>query len=206
MDTIQTLGSVLVLGFAAGIRLYAALFALGLGIHFGVLPLTSGMSHLAVLSDTRVLMATGAACVIEFFADKIPWLDSMWDSVHTFIRPLGAAVLSFTALGDSDPALKVIMFVLCGGVAFTGHSSKAAARIAANHSPEPFSNIALSAAEDLFVPGLVWMALHHPLLVAAFVVLFVAAFAFVAPRVFRAIRAEWRALTGWISGRRQPAE
>jgi hypothetical protein len=202
METIQTLGSVLGLGFAAGIRLYATLLALGLGIRFGLLHLTTGMSHLAVLADTRVLIATGAACALEFFADKIPWVDTMWDSIHTFIRPVGAAILGFTALGDSDPALKMIMFVLCGGVALTGHSSKAATRFAANHSPEPFTNVGLSAAEDLFVPAVVWTALHHPLITAAFVILFVAAFAFLAPRIFRAVRAELRTLTSWF---RRPA-
>jgi hypothetical protein len=129
----------------------------------------------------------------------------MWDSIHTFIRPIGGAILGFTALGDSDPALKVVMFVLCVGVALTGHSSKAATRYAANHSPEPFTNVGLSTAEDLFVPGLIWMALYHPLITAAFVILFVAAFAFIAPRVFRAVRRELRALASWFSRLRHTA-
>src|SRR5438270_6329160 len=120
MDTVQLLGSALGLGLLAGIRLYATVFALGLIVRFHWLALPSGFD---VLGHTWVLTTAGVACLIEFLADKIPWLDTAWDSVHTFIRPVGAALLGAAAFQQTDPALKMVIALLCGGVAFSGHSS-----------------------------------------------------------------------------------
>ena len=106
MDTVQALGSAMGLGLLAGFRLYATVFALGFAIRIGWFHLTPTFSHLDVLAQTPILILSGAACAIEFFADKIPWLDSIWDSIHTFIRPIGAAVLGATALGSFDPTAK----------------------------------------------------------------------------------------------------
>jgi len=182
------------LGLLAGIRLYATVFALGLAIRMGWFHLSSAFSHLDVLAQMPILVLSGAGLAIEFFADKIPWLDSIWDSIHTFIRPIGAAVLGATALGSFDPATKLLIALLCGGIAFTGHSSKAATRLVANHSPEPFSNLGLSFAEDLFVPFGLWVAFDHPKLAIAMVCLFLVLFAWLSPKIFRLLFVSWTAL------------
>lgn len=203
MDVVDLLGSTLGIGFLAGLRLYATVFALGLAIRTGLYHPAPEMAHLQVLAQTPILVLAGIACVVEFFADKIPWLDSAWDSFHTFIRPVGAAILAAMALGRVDPALKLAIVLLSGGIAFTSHSSKAATRLLVNHSPEPFSNIALSLAGDLLVPAGLWLAVHHPLLVLGFVAAFVAIFSWISPKVFRLVRLEMLALWLWISqGRR----
>jgi hypothetical protein len=173
MDNIGLLGSALGLGWLAGIRLYATVLAVGLALRFHLLHLSAGMEHLNVLADWRVLTVAGIAFVAEFFADKIPYLDSAWDAVHTFIRPVGAAVLAATALGDLDPALRTSLAILVGGVALTSHSGKAATRAIVNHSPEPFSNVALSFLEDAIVPAGVWLATAHPVFTLCVVIVLV---------------------------------
>lgn len=199
MDTIQLLGSTLGFGFAAGIRLYATVLALGLAIRFDWYRLAPGQEHLRVLADPIVIAIAGLACLIEFASDKIPWVDSLWDSFHTIIRPVGAALLAVGALGSAEPATRVILVILCGGVAFASHSSKAATRLAVNHSPEPFSNIALSLFEDGLAPFAVWLAVNHPLAASLLVALFLAGFAWVAPKVFRIVRLELVALRTLIA-------
>jgi hypothetical protein len=173
VNNIGLLGSVLGLGFLAGIRLYATVLVVGLAVRFHLLHLKAGMEGLTVLGDWRVLTVAGVAFLAEFFADKIPYLDSAWDAVHTFIRPVGAAVLAATALGDMDPALRTCMAILAGGVALTSHSGKAATRALANHSPEPFSNMALSFAEDAIIPAGVWLATAHPVFTLCVVIVLV---------------------------------
>jgi Domain of unknown function (DUF4126) len=173
VNNIGLLGSVLGLGFLAGIRLYATVLVVGLAVRFHLLHLKAGMEGLNVLADWRVLTVAGVAFLAEFFADKIPYLDSAWDAVHTFIRPVGAAVLAATALGDMDPALRTCMAILAGGVALTSHSGKAATRAFANHSPEPFSNMALSFVEDAMVPAGVWLATAHPVFTLCVVIVLV---------------------------------
>lgn len=194
MDVIELIGSALGLGFVAGIRLYATVFALGLAVHFHWLHLGAPGSSLEILGHPAVLIASGVAYLFEFFADKIPWVDSIWDSFHTFIRPLGAAILTATVLGPINPALKLTLVILCGGVAFASHSSKMATRILVNHSPEPFSNIALSLFEEIAVPLGVWLSVSHPLIGLALVVGFLAIFAWIAPKVWRNMRFLFTAL------------
>ena len=152
------------------------------------------MAHLNVLAEPLVLAVAGIACILEFVADKVLWFDSVWDSFHTVIRPIGAAALAWTAIGSVDPATKFAVVLLCGGVAFASHSSKAAARLMVNHSPEPFSNIALSFAEDLFAPVCAWLAISHPVVTFALVLLFLGVFAWVSAGVFRLIRLQLIAL------------
>ena len=178
MDNLGLLGSALGLGFLAGIRLYATVLALGLAIRFHLLHLRPGLQGLEVLADWRVLAIAGAAFLAEFFADKIPYVDSVWDAVHTFIRPAGAAVLAATALGGVDPVLRTCLAILIGGVALTSHSGKAATRVMINHSPEPFSNIALSFAEDAAVPAGVWLATAHPAITLCAVIVLLVLIAF----------------------------
>jgi len=200
MDTWQIVGTVLGLGLLSGIRLYLTVFLVGLTVHFGWFPLPGELNKLAVLGDTRVLIAAGAAAIVEFLADKIPWLDSIWDSIHTFIRPIGAALLGSAIASGMDPAWQTILGLLAGGVALTGHSTKAATRLVVNHSPEPFSNIAMSLAGDFAVPAGVWFVSHHPLIALGGVVLFVALFCWLGPGIFRALRAELRSF-GALIGR-----
>jgi hypothetical protein len=169
MDPLTLLGTALGLGFAAGLRLYATVLALGLAIRFNLLTLPAGLEPLATLAHPVVIGVAAVMYVAEFVSDKIPWFDSMWDAVHTFIRPVGAAALGFAAFAGIDPLARTVLVLICGGVALTSHASKAATRVAVNHSPEPFSNWALSLAGDAAAPALVWLTMTHPLIVAALV-------------------------------------
>lgn len=200
MDTIQLLGSMMGLGFVAGVRLYSTVLVLGLGLRFGWFQAPAGFEqHFGVLTNPIVLGAAALAYLAEFFADKIPWVDSLWDGFHTFVRPLGAALLGVTLLGPIDPALKLAVVVLCGGVAFTSHSSKAAMRLAANHSPEPFSNIGLSLLEDALAPLGVWLSMNHPGVVFGVVAAFLVVFLWVSPKVIRLLRVQIAALWAWLT-------
>lgn len=199
MDTLQALGSAMGLGLLAGVRLYATVFALGLAIRMDWFHLAPAFAHLDVLAQTPVLILSGAACAIEFFADKVPWLDSLWDSVHTFIRPVGAAVLGATALGSFDPTTRTLLALLCGGVAFTGHATKTATRLIANHSPEPFTNSALSFAEDLFIPAGLWVAFQHPAVAVFGVSAFLLLFLWLSPKLFRLMNVSYTALRSLVN-------
>lgn len=211
MDIVSTIGSALGLGFLSGIRLYATVLALGLAIRFHAIDLSQQMSALQVLADTRVLIAAGAICAVEFLADKVAWIDSIWDSIHTFIRPIAAVALTGTALGDMDPVFKTILALVAGGVALTAHSTKAATRLAVNHSPEPFSNVALSVVEDIAAPVGLWFIWQYPAVFLGLLAVFLTLFAIFAPRIWRAFRFEFAALGGLISNwfgdarERQPA-
>jgi len=180
------------LGLVSGLNLYATVLTVGLGIRLGVITLNPELAGLAVLASPYVLIVAGVIYLVEFFADKIPWVDSIWDGVHTFIRPLGAAVIGATAIGAVEPQTAVIA-ALCAGVSLSGHSVKAGTRLLANHSPEPFSNIGLSLAEDVLVVAGSWLALAHPAIMVAVVVIFLIAFAWFAPKAFRLVRVEYLA-------------
>ncbi len=194
METLGVIGSTLGLGFLAGIRLYATVFLLGLAIRLGWFHPGAGSAELTVLAHPAVLIVSGLACLIEFAADKIPWLDSLWDSFHTFIRPIGAAVLAAAAFGHFDPVVKAVLIVICGGIALASNSSKAATRLAVNHSPEPFSNIGLSLFEDALIPAGMWVSLKHPEVALGLVAIFVFLFLWLAPRIFRAVHLQVAAL------------
>jgi hypothetical protein len=137
--------------------------------------------------------AAAVACTLEFVADKVPWVDSLWDSFHTVIRPIGALLIGTQILGAQNPAVQMGLALLCGGVALAGHSSKAATRLVINHSPEPFTNIAMSVAEDAAVPFGLWLTLKHPLVTCVVVAVFLAIFAWLAPKLFRVLHVEWLA-------------
>ena len=201
MDTLELIGSTMGLGFLAGIRLYATVFALGVVIRLGWFHPGAGAAGLLILAHPYVLTASGLACLVEFFADKIPWVDSAWDSFHTVIRPVGAVLLASASLGNFDPAIKTTLMILCGGVALASTGSKASTRLAVNHSPEPFSNIGLSLIEDAMVPVGMWISLKHPEIALAFVSFFLAIFLWLAPKIFRSVRLRWVALWIWLEGR-----
>lgn len=192
MSATDLVGLAAGVGFLAGIRLYATILALGLLIRFGLLSLSDQFQHLLVLGSLPVLIAAATMTAAEFVSDKIPWFDSIWDSVHTFVRPIGAAILAWTAVSDIDPALKIILVLITGGVALTSHAAKAATRAAANTSPEPVSNIVLSIAEDLFIPLGLWFTVHFPVVVLTLVIIFLIVFFWLIRRVVRFFRSRFR--------------
>jgi hypothetical protein len=200
MEYLATIGALTGLAFTSGLRLYSTLLALGLGVRFGVLTLPASLADLRVLAETPVLVVLALVYCVEFVADKVPWVDSMWDLVHTFIRPVGAAFLGAAAVGDLDPMAKTLVALVCGGIAFSSHTAKAGTRVAVNHSPEPFSNIGLSLAEDGVVLGGVWLAIQHPVVALVLVAIAIGIIAWTVPKIVRAVgrrlsrlRASWTA-------------
>jgi hypothetical protein len=159
LDTTQLFAIAAAMGWASGLRLYAVVFLTGLAGFLGWVPLPAGLQ---VLQNPLLLGAAGLMLAVEFFADKIPGLDSLWDAVHTFIRiPAGMALAAGVFGGDS--ATWVTIAALMGGaLAAASHTAKATTRAAANTSPEPFSNIALSLLGDAAVPGMLWLAWEQP--------------------------------------------
>ena len=163
MEIIGIAGSVSLL---AGWRLYLCIFATGLAMRMNALPLPEHLAALDVLASPWVMAIAAIAAVAEFFADKVMWLDSIWDAVHTFVRPIGGALLALAIVDPSDPATQVIAFLLGGGASFAAHAGKAGARGVVNASPEPVSNVAVSTAEDVATVGLLYLAYEYPLVAA----------------------------------------
>jgi len=192
LDTTQLIALAAALGWASGLRLYAVVFLTGLVGWLGWVQLPSGLQ---VLQHPVVLGASGLMLAVEFFADKVPGLDSVWDAVHTFIRiPAGMALAAGVFGGDS--AVWTTIAALAGGtLAATSHAAKATTRAAINTSPEPFSNIAMSLLGDAAVPTMLWLALSHPAWFFVALVLAVALMAAVTVVLFRFVRAlvlRWR--------------
>ena len=150
----------------AGWRLYLVTLITGLGMKFGWIDLPEHLKMLDVLANNWVLAAAALGTFAEFFADKIAWVDSMWDGVHSFIRPLGGALLSLAIVDSGDPAWQIASFLLGGGAAFVAHAGKAGARTLVNASPEPFSNVLVSTAEDVATGGLLALAIANPIAAA----------------------------------------
>ena len=175
MNPIETLGLALGAGFSSGLNLYATIATLGLLQRFGVIRLPE---QLQVLAHPWVLGIAIALYVIEFLADKIPLVDTVWDAVHTVIRPPAAALLAYGAAGAAPPEWRWGAALLAGGVALTSHGTKASTRAAVNASPEPFSNWALSFGEDALAVWLTWLATVHPTatIVVVSILLIIAAF------------------------------
>jgi hypothetical protein len=170
MSPLQTLGFALGTSFASGLNLYATVATAGLLSYFGVIQLPPS---LAILAHPVVWGLAVGLFVIEFVADKIPAVDSVWDAIHTFIRPPAAALISYSAFGNVPEIWKLGAALLAGSVAFTSHGAKATTRAAANTSPEPFSNWTLSTVEDLIAISLSWLAATHPILTGAIVIVLV---------------------------------
>lgn len=158
----------------AGWRLYLVTLITGLGMKFGWIALPDQLQMLEVLANNWVLAIAGVGTLAEFFADKIAWVDSAWDAIHSFIRPLGGALLSLAIIDAGDPVWQVGSFLLGGGAAFIAHAGKAGARTLVNTSPEPFSNIAVSTAEDVATGGLLALAIANPIAAAIIALLLVA--------------------------------
>jgi Domain of unknown function (DUF4126) len=163
---IEILGLAGSLSLLSGWRLYLTIFATGIAMHFHIVPLPANLAMLDVLANPWVIGISAVGALAEFFADKIAWLDSIWDGLHTIIRPVGGALLALAVVDSADPAWQVIAFLLGGGAAFASHATKATARAAVNTSPEPVSNIIVSTAEDITTGGLLVLAFANPVAAA----------------------------------------
>lgn len=188
MQILEELGLALGLASLAGLNLYLTVFLTGMLVRFDVLHLAGKFQGIEALGHDWVLIAAGVLYAVEFVADKVPWVDSLWDSVHTLVRPVGGTILAMQALGDMPPHMEVVGALLAGGAALTTHSAKAGARLLANHSPEPASNIALSITEDIIViAGTAIMVLKPVVALCLFtiglIVLWLAL-----PRIWRVVR------------------
>ena len=159
LDTTQLFALAAALGWASGLRLYAVVFLTGLSGTLGWLPLPAGLQ---VLQHPAVMGAAGVMLLVEFLADKIPLVDSLWDTVHTFIRIPAGAALAAGVMGADAGSWQTIAALMGGTLAATSHLAKATTRAAVNTSPEPFSNIALSLVGDAAVPGMLWLSVNHP--------------------------------------------
>ena len=190
MEILTTLGVALGLASLAGLNLYLTVFATGLAIQQNWINVAQTYPELTILSHPVILAIAGTLYVLEFFADKIPWVDSLWDAVHTVIRPVGGAFLAIRVLGSPDPVFDVITALLAGGAAFAVHGVKAGTRLVVNHSPEPFSNIALSVAEDVTVLGGLMLIRHDPVIALIVFVLLLLSIAYFGPKLFRAAKVQ----------------
>ncbi len=200
MEKLDLLAVALGLAALAGINLYLTVFVSGLAIHFHWITLAPQYQSLEVLGNPWIITVAGILYFLEFFADKIPWIDSAWDVVHTVIRPIGGALLAIQVLGHPSPAFTVVVALLAGGTTLVAHTAKAATRLASNTSPEPFSNISLSLGEDAAVLGGLALMHFNPLLALLILLLGIAAFFYFAPRILRAMKAKtwlaWKKLNG----------
>lgn len=172
MGIVEILGVAGSVSLLAGWRLYLCIFATGLAMRMGWVSAPEHLQSLGVLANNWVLGISAVGALAEFFADKVAWLDSLWDAVHTAIRPVGGALLALALVDASDPTWQVITLLLGGGAALVSHGAKAGTRAVVNASPEPFSNIAVSTGEDVTTGGLLVLALSNPI-AAVFVAIIV---------------------------------
>jgi hypothetical protein len=189
IEALAGLGRTLGFSFAAGINLYATVAILGLASRYGWVALPE---QYRVFDSDLIITAAIVMYAIEFFADKIPWVDSLWDAMHTVIRPLGGALIAVTTLGEASPATETLVGLLGGTLAASTHFTKAGTRAVANTSPEPFSNWLLSLGEDVFVVTLGFIALKYPLAAALIVLVAIVLMATFAAWIVRAVKRRWR--------------
>ena len=193
MDAIQQLGLAMGTAWTSGINLYATVAALGIAQAAGLVHLPPGLE---VLANPAVITVAVVMYFVEFFADKVPYVDSGWDALHTFIRVPAGALLAARALGPTDPALEVVAALAGGSVALAAHGTKAATRLAINTSPEPFTNWAASITEDIIAVAGVWAAFQHPYVMLALVLGFLALAIYLVPKILRALRSLFQKLFG----------
>lgn len=197
MDWFATLSLALGSAWTSGINLYATVTVLGLLEKFGGTKLPGGLD---VLDNWWVIGVAGFLYLIEFFADKIPYLDSIWDVIHTFIRVPAGAIVAYAATNQMDASVAVIATLLGGGLALSSHGTKAAVRAAANVSPEPFSNWALSFIEDgIAIIGSL-LAVFEPILIAIVLIIFMIFFVWFLPKVLRVMRQMKNAIRAIFAG------
>jgi hypothetical protein len=167
VSAVQLIALASTVSLLAGWRLYLVTFAVGLAMRLGWIGLPDQLHALDVLADSWLIGIAGVGALAEFFADKVPWVDSAWDAVHSLVRPVGGALLSMAIIDGSDPGWQVGSLLLGGTAAFVAHAGKAGARTLVNVSPEPFSNVAVSTGEDVATAGLLTLAIAHPISAAA---------------------------------------
>ncbi|MBI2183132.1 MAG: DUF4126 domain-containing protein [Deltaproteobacteria bacterium] len=197
MGTLEALSLAMGTAWTSGINLYATVAALGIAGRAEMIKLPP---DLQVLMHPAVIAVACIMYVIEFFADKVPYVDSGWDVLHTFIRVPAGAVLAARSLGDMNPALELVALLGGGAIALAAHGTKATTRLAINASPEPFSNWFASVTEDLAVLGGIWMIFNHPVLMLILVLSFLALVAWLAPKLFRLAKRGFQALRDRLRG------
>ena len=173
MSAVELVALAASVSLLAGWRLYLVVFATGVAMKYGWIALPDQLRALDVLANGWIIGIAGVGAIAEVFADKIAWVDSAWDALHSFIRPLGGALLSLAIVDAGDPAWQVGSFLLGGGAAFLAHAGKAGARTLVNTSPEPLSNIAVSTAEDIATGGLLALAIANPIAAALIAIMLV---------------------------------
>lgn len=197
MEWFSTLTLALGSAWTSGINLYATVSVLGLLQKFGSVKLPGGLD---VLDNWWIIGIAGGLYIVEFFADKIPYVDSVWDVVHTFIRVPAGAVVAWAAVSDMDPAIVIPATLIGGGLAFSSHGTKATARMAANLSPEPVSNWVLSIVEDIIAFAGALLAVFAPVVIAVVLVVFVIFFFWFLPKIMRAVRRLFNAAAALFRG------
>ncbi|EEF78821.1 DUF4126 domain-containing protein [Methylophaga thiooxydans] len=195
MDAVNIIALSMGAAWASGINLYATIFMLG---YMGMTGNITLPDELQMLSNPMVMAAAGFMYCVEFFADKIPGIDSGWDSIHTFIRIPAGAMLAASAVGDVTPAVELSAALLGGSLAAGSHATKAGSRLLINTSPEPVSNWGASIGEDLLVIGGLWAALNHPVLFLIALVFFIVLMIWLLPRLWRLIKALCRRVGSWL--------
>ena len=173
MSAVELIALASTVSLLAGWRLYLVTFAVGLAMKFGWIALPEQLRALDVLANNWIIGMAGLGALAEFFADKVAWVDSRWDAIHSVVRPVGGALLSMAIIDGGDPAWQVGSFLLGGGAALIAHAGKAGARAMVNASPEPFSNMVVSTGEDVATAGLLALAIANPVAAALIAIILV---------------------------------
>jgi len=189
METVEIIALTMGVAWASGINLYAAMFMLGWMGSTGDINLPADME---ILSNPLVMTAAGFMYCVEFFADKIPGVDTGWDAIHTFVRIPAGAMLAAAAVGDVSPAIELSAFILGGTLATGSHLAKSGSRVMINTSPEPFTNWTASVGEDVAVIGGLWVALNNPWLFVAGLVIFILLIVWLLPKLWRTLKRLFR--------------
>ena len=197
MGTIEALSLAMGTAWTSGINLYATVAALGIANRLDMIHLPQ---NLEVLSHPGVIAIACIMYFIEFFADKVPYLDTGWDALHTFIRVPAGAILAARSLGDMNPALELMAVLAGGSIALVAHGTKATTRLAINASPEPFSNWIASVAEDVTVFGSIWLMFNHPVIMVIVVLTFLALVVWLVPKIYRFAKRGFQALRDKMRG------
>jgi len=202
METLLFLGTSLGFGAFSGLNLYLATFMTGLAIRFHFIEIHEHLHQLDVLASPWIIGTSGVIAVIELFADKIPGFDSLWDSIHTFIRPVGAIAVSLGGIGTVTPEFSVLAALLTGTASLTTHTAKMGTRLVANASPEPISNFVLSTTEDVVVGTGILLLLKYPFVTAGVCFLALIGLWVIIPKIFRKVGGVFKALKAKFSGKK----
>ena len=188
MSAVELIALASTVSLLAGWRLYFVTLVVGLAMKFGWIALPDQLRALDVLANNWIIAIAGVGALAEFFADKIAWIDSAWDAIHSVVRPIGGALLSLAIVDAGDPGWQVGSFLLGGGAALIAHAGKAGARTLVNASPEPVSNIVVSTSEDVATGGLLALAIAYPIAAAAIALVLVALSVWLVIAARRALR------------------